>query len=46
MANFIIGGIVLILIIAAIRSIIKNKGTCDCGNGGCNCCQHHCHGKK
>ncbi len=39
MANIIIGGIVFLLAAIAIRNIIKNKGTCNCGNNNCNHCQ-------
>lgn len=46
MANIIIGGIVFLLAAIAIRNIIKNKGTCNCGNNNCNCCSNHCQDKK
>ena len=44
MGTFIVGLIVLGLVIAAIRSIRKNKSH-NCG-GGCSSCSYHCHDKK
>ncbi|WP_237037428.1 FeoB-associated Cys-rich membrane protein [Mediannikoviicoccus vaginalis] len=40
MIDYIIIGLVIILAIFAIRRVIKNKGTCDCG---CECSKG-CHG--
>lgn len=44
MSTFIVGAIVLILMILAVRSIIKSKknGECNCG-GSCKSCRAHCH---
>ena len=36
MANFIIGGIVLVLLILAIRKIVKNNKSCGCHCSGCS----------
>lgn len=44
MGTFIVGLIVLGLVIAAIRSIRKNKSA-NCG-GGCASCSHHCGDKR
>ncbi|NDO45676.1 FeoB-associated Cys-rich membrane protein [Clostridium sp. MD294] len=46
MANIIIGSIIFILIAIAIKSIIKNKGVCNCSNNICHYCGRNCHDKK
>lgn len=45
MGTFIVGIIVLVVILFAIRATIKNRkeGGCGCGCDSCGC---HCHDKK
>lgn len=47
MATYIIGAIVFLLMILAVKSIIKSKknGECSCG-GSCKSCGGHCHDFK
>lgn len=35
MANYVIGGVIAIIIALALRKIISNKGGCDCGCSAC-----------
>lgn len=36
MVNFIIGGIVLVLLFLAVRKIVKNNKSCECNCSGCS----------
>ena len=45
MINFIVGGVVLVIILAALHNLHKNnkKGGCGCGCGGsCDCGSKDC----
>ena len=43
MINFVVGGVVVVILLLAIRNIRKTnkKGGCSCGCGGCDCKDCH-----
>lgn len=45
LANIIVGGIVLIFIVLAVRSYIKQRKSGGCG-GGCAGCKMNCPSKR
>lgn len=47
LATILISGLILLMVVAAIRSLIKDKNASGCG-GGCSSCANAscCHPKK
>ena len=43
--DILILALVALAVLAAVRQIRKNKGSCSCGSS-CECCQHGCDCQK
>ena len=43
--DIVIIAIIALIVIVTIKSLIKNKGTCNCSSSSCGSCDSHCDSK-